>query len=84
MTPSYGKRRAKKEEKGWLTGPIPLQRTGRLCLIISRTISAFGKNRSIGCIDDYSASLVNSTCQVGESPLLHTIDVSAALAGRSG
>ena len=67
----------KEKEKGWLTGPIPLSELGDDS-IISRRFGIWQESK-YRCIDDYSASLVNSTCQVGESPLLHTIDVSAAL-----
>ena len=67
----------KEKSKGWLTGPIPLQDLGDDA-VISRRFGIWQKTK-YRCIDDYSASLVNATCQVGESPLLHTIDVSAAL-----
>ena len=67
----------KEKEKGWLTGPIPLAELSDEA-VISRRFGLWQKSK-YRCIDDYSASLVNSTCQVGESPLLHTIDVSAAL-----
>ena len=67
----------KEKEKGWLTGPIPLAEL-KDGSVISRRFGIWQKSK-YRCIDDYSASLVNSTCQVAESPLLHTIDVSAAL-----
>lgn len=67
----------KEQSKGWLTGPIALEDLGEEA-VISRRFGIWQKSKN-RCIDDYSASLVNSTCQVGESPLLHTIDVSAAL-----
>ncbi len=67
----------KEKEKGWLTGPIPLNELQETS-VVSRRFGIWQKSK-YRCIDDYSASLVNSTCQVSESPLLHTIDVSAAL-----
>lgn len=67
----------KEREKGWLTGPIPVQELAD-CAIVSRRFGIWQKSK-YRCIDDFSASLVNSTCQVGESPLLHAIDVSASL-----
>ena len=67
----------KEKEKGWLTGPVPLDELNEGS-VVSRRFGLWQKSK-YRCIDDYSASLVNSTCQVDESPLLHTIDVSAAL-----
>ena len=67
----------KEKEKGWLTGPVHLDELNEES-VVSRRFGIWQKSK-YRCIDDYSASLVNSTCQVDESPLLHTIDVSAAL-----
>ena len=67
----------KEIEKGWLTGPVLLKDLPDTA-VVSRRFGIWQKSK-YRCIDDYSASLVNSTCQVSESPLLHTIDVSAAL-----
>ena len=67
----------KEVEKGWLTGPVSLDELPSNA-VVSRRFGIWQKSK-YRCIDDYSASLVNSTCQVTESPLLHAIDVSAAL-----
>ncbi|CAK8994047.1 unnamed protein product [Durusdinium trenchii] len=67
----------KEVERGWLKGPFSEESLPESASI-SRRFGIWQKSK-YRCIDDYSASLVNSTCTVLESPLLHSVDVSAAL-----
>ncbi len=67
----------KEVSRGWLEGPIELDSVP-MGSSISRRFGIWQKDR-YRCIDDYSASLVNSSCSVYETPFLHTIDMSCAL-----
>ena len=67
----------KEVSRGWLEGPIELASMPEGSSI-SRRFGIWQKDR-YRCIDDYSASLVNSSCSVYETPFLHTIDMSCAL-----
>ena len=67
----------KEVEGGWLEGPIPIGSIPNGASI-SRRFGIWQKDR-YRCIDDYSASLVNASCSVYETPFLHTIDMSCAL-----
>ena len=63
--------------KGWLQGPIQKSEL-EAGFSVSRRFGLWQKTK-YRCIDDFSGSLVNATCSIYESPLLHTIDMSAAL-----
>ena len=67
----------KEVSRGWLKGPIKRSDLVGGCSISKR----FGlwQKTKYRCIDDFSGSLVNATCSVFESPLLHTVDMSGAL-----
>ena len=67
----------KEVSRGWLKGPIKKADLVKGCSISKR----FGlwQKTKYRCIDDFSGSLVNSTCSIFESPLLHTVDMSGAL-----
>ena len=67
----------KEVSKGWLQGPIQKSDLEK-GFSISRRFGLWQKTK-YRCIDDFSGSLVNATCSIYESPLLHTIDMSAAL-----
>ena len=67
----------KEVSRGWLEGPIERDSVPKGSSI-SRRFGIWQKDR-YRCIDDYSASLVNSSCSVYETPFLHTIDMSCAL-----
>ncbi len=67
----------KEVSKGWLQGPIEKSELEK-GFSISRRFGLWQKTK-YRCIDDFSGSLVNATCSIYESPLLHTIDMSAAL-----
>ena len=70
----------KEVDRGWLEGPIALKdlESGSS---ISRRFGLWQKTK-YRCIDDFSASLVNATCSISESPFLHTVDISCALLDR--
>ena len=63
-------------DKGWLTGPIPIENVANDSPISKR----FGlrQKHKIRLIDDFSESSVNSTVTVYETPVLHTVDVACA------
>ena len=67
----------KEVNKGWLQGPLCRSELEAGCSI-SRRFGLWQKTK-YRCIDDFSGSLVNATCSIYESPLLHTIDMSGAL-----
>lgn len=62
----------KEVERGWLKGPIDRSSLAEGCSVSKR----FGlwQKTKYRCIDDFSGSLVNATCSIFESPLLHTVD----------
>ena len=62
--------------KGWLRGPIPLEKVP-IDAPISRRFGLRQKHK-IRLIDDFSKSSVNGTVSVFESPVLHTEDVACA------
>ena len=63
--------------EGWLVGPLELKDVP----VDSPISRRFGirQGTKIRCIDDFSASNVNDAVTVSESPVLHTVDVCAAL-----
>ena len=67
----------KEVERGWLRGPVERSSLPKGCSVSKR----FGlwQKTKYRCIDDFSGSLVNATCSIFESPLLHTIDISSAM-----
>ena len=62
---------------GWLQGPLELGDVPENAPISRR----FGirQGAKIRCVDDFSASCVNDSVTVGESPLLRTVDACGAL-----
>lgn len=74
---SVWKETLKEADRGWLIGPIPEHELPPEASV-SRRFGIWQKSK-YRCIDDCSASLINSTCTVLEPPVLRTIDVSAAM-----
>ncbi len=62
---------------GWLEGPLEAEAVP-LDSCISRRFGLQQKHK-IRLIDDYSASSVNSSVGVEETPVLHTVDVACAM-----
>ena len=66
-------------EDGWLKGPIPLTDIPDTCPISKR----FGirQGNKIRMIDNFAESSINDAVTVHESPVLHTVDIAAAMVG---